>query len=295
MNLIRNNNFSNRRFVTNVILILIAVMCVLPFFMIISTSFLSEAGFSSKGYALFPRELCLDSYKFVFRTPGKLIDAYILTIFVTVVGTVGGTLLMTLMAYTISRNDYKFKGFISFFIYFTMLFNGGMVARYIWFTQYLHLYGKVAVLILPYMMNASHILILRMFCKNIPDSLIENAKIEGAGEWLIFFKIIIPLAKTGVATIALLTAFAYWNNWMASMLFMDSSEKMTLQYYLIRVLEEVNLVNSGGSGGMLSDATPPNESVRMAICLLAVGPMTLVFPFFQKYFVKGLVVGSVKG
>ena len=282
-----------KRFVIHFLMLLLAFACIAPFFMIISTSFLSEKNFSSNGYALFPRQFCFDAYKFVFRNPRTILNSYALTIFTTVVGTAVGMFLMKSTAYPLSRPDYKFKGPLSFYVYFTMLFNGGMVANYIWITRYLNLYNSVWALILPGLMSASNLLILRTFFKTVPMSLIESAKLEGASEFRIYLTIVIPLAKAGIATIMLITAFTYWNEWMRSMLYMDQGDKLTIQYYLVKILEEVNLAKEYSD--MMTDTPPANESVRMAICLLAAGPMTAIFPFFQKYFVKGITVGSVKG
>ena len=282
-----------KRGIVHFLMLLLAFTCIAPFFMIISTSFLSEKSFSAAGYALFPREFCLDAYKFVFRNPKTILNSYALTAFTTFVGTAAGMFLMTSTAYPLSRPDYKFKGSLSFFVYFTMLFNGGMVANYIWITRYLHMYNSVWALILPGLMSASNIIILRTFFKTVPLSLIESAKIEGASEFRIYFTIVIPLAKAGIATIALITAFNYWNEWMRSMLYMDQGDYITIQYYLVKILEEANLAKEYTD--MMLETPPANESVRMAICLLAAGPMTAIFPFFQKYFVKGITIGSVKG
>jgi len=271
--------------------------CVLPFVMVISTSLTSVEGIRTWGYTLFPRGISAKAYTYIFANPKQILDSYCLTVFVTACGTICGMFLMTTFAYTISREDYKFKKILSFYIYFTMLFNGGMVANYILMTRFLGLQDNRLSLILPLMMNAWNVLILRIFCKSIPNSLIESAKIEGANEFKIFFSIVIPLAKTGIATIMLLLVFTYWNDWFLSMMYMDTSKDVTLQYYLVKILNNVEFIkaNETNSGGMLARLNVPDESVRMALCVIAAGPMTVLFPFFQKYFVKGLVVGSVKG
>ncbi len=276
-------------------LIILSVMCVVPFLIIISASISSSESFALNGYTILPTEFNLDSFKYVFMEPGQILSAYGVTILVTVVGTVGGMFLMTTLAYVISRDDFKLKGPLSFFVYFTMLFNGGMVANYMWIAKSLNMYDTIWALILPLMMNASHVLILRMFCKSIPSALIESAKIEGAGEIRIFFTIVLPLAKTGIATIALLTIFNYWNNWYNSMLYVDSGAYTTIQYYLVRVLNSIQFAKNSASSGMVSGMEVPDEGIRMCICLIAAGPMVVIFPFFQKYFAKGVVMGSVKG
>lgn len=280
-----------------IVLISLSVLCVLPFLMILFTSFASEEGLMKYGYSFFPHLPTLDSYRHILSNGQQLWSAYVLTIFVTIVGTVLGILVMTTCAYALSRDDFKLKKFLSFFIYFTMLFSGGTVASYIWIARYLRLSNNIIVLFLPIMMSAYNIFILRVACKGIPFSLIESAKLEGAGEWYIFIRIVVPLAKTGIATIALLTMFNLWNDWYTSMMYMDTSDRCTLQYYLVKVLDSVTFAkaNASASGGLSQGAELPDEGVRMAICSVAAIPMLCVFPFFQKYFVKGIVVGSVKG
>lgn len=280
-----------------VILIGIAIACLIPFMIIVFTSLASHEGVMEYGYTFFPRKPTLESYKYILMNGEQILRAYGLTIFVTVVGTVLGMICMTLCAYALSREDFKLKRILSFFIYFTMLFSGGTVASYIWIARYLRLSNNVWVLILPAMMNAWNIFILRTSCKSIPYSLIENAKLEGASELYIFIRIIIPLAKTGISTIAILSMFNFWNDWYLSMMYMDTSNKTTLQFYLVNILESISFMkkNASASGGLAQGMQVPDEGVRMAICAIATVPVLCVFPFFQRYFVKGITVGSVKG
>lgn len=286
-----------RKIKTHTALILLSLACIVPFVMIVFSSFSSEMGLAKYGYSFFPKLPTLDAYRYVLNNVEPMIRAFGLTIFVTVVGTVTGVFSMTACAYALSREDFKLRTFLSFFIYFTMLFNGGTVAGYLWIARYLKLSNSVAVLILGIMINAWNIFILRVHCKAIPFSLIESAKLDGASEIYIFFRIIIPLAKTGIATIALLVAFAYWNEWYLSMLYIDGSDKCTIQYYLVKVLNNVQFAKTkaGVSGGLTASLDIPDVSVRMAICVVATLPIMLVFPFFQKYFVKGITIGAVKG
>lgn len=287
--------FSN--LIIKVILTLLSVACVFPFTTVLLSSFISEQGLLKYGYTYIPREPSLESYRVIFSNPTQILDAYKLTILVTLVGTFLGMLVMTSCAYVISRDDFKYKKVLSFFIYFTMLFSGGTVASYIWIARFLKMTNSVWVLILPIMVSAYNIFILRVACKAVPFSLIESAKLDGASEIYIFARIIIPLTKTGIATISVLTMFTYWNDWYQSMLFMDTSDKVTLQYYLVRILDNVSFAkkNASVSGGLSSLANIPDDGIQMATCVLAAGPMLCVFPFFQKYFVSGITVGSVKG
>lgn len=282
--------------VLHLVMIVIMLLCVAPFMLIVSTALSDEETILKFGYSIIPRKFSLDAFVYILRNPKQILDAYKLTIIVVAIGTTVGTVLMTAYAYSISREDYILKNFLSFYVYFTMLFSGGMVSSYIWISRYLKLSNTIWALILPNMMSAFNIFILRTACKSIPKELIESATLDGAGEVRIFIEIVIPLAKTGIATIALLLLFAYWNEWFLSMMYMDSGNKTTLQYYLVKVLDSVEFAkaNAGASGGLLG-ADLPQESVRMAICVFAAGPMLIVFPFFQKYFVKGITVGAVKG
>lgn len=284
------------RIIINAILIICSLLCIIPLIMVISNSLLSEETFAREGFIIFPKEFCLDAYRYALRNPHDIIESYKITAIITVVGTALGIVLMLSFAYAISRKEYEHRRVLSFYIYFTMLFSGGMVASYIWYTKYLGLYNNILVLILPHMLSPFHIMILRTFCSSIPDSLVENARMEGAGEFYIFWKIIFPLAKAGAATIALFHVFSYWSSWFPSMLYMDQGRNTTIQFYLTRVLKAAEFAeNVEDMGGLVKVDEPPAEAVRMAICIIAVGPATVIFPFFQKHFTKGITVGSVKG
>lgn len=275
---------------------ILSILCVLPFMIVISTSFASEVGIAANGYSVFPKEFNVDAYKYVFKNPFDILSAYGMSIFVTGTGTIFGLMCMTAFAYALARDDFKFKKVLSFFIYFTMLFSGGQVATYIWFSGTLKLNGNPLVLILPHMLSAYNIFILRTSCKNTSVELIEAAKIDGCNELRTFVSIVIPVQKTVIATIALLMIFAYWNEWYLSMMYMDTSDLSTIQYYLVRTLETVNFAkqHQGAMGGSIAYDLP-SEGVQMAICVLATGPLLIVFPFLQKYFVSGIQVGAVKG
>ena len=282
------------KIIVNAILAVVACGTLLPFLLIVATSFTGDENIRRYGYSFILREINFDAYKYILDNPKQIIDAYKMTIFTTAVGTLGGIFLTGLLSYTISRKDFGMRGFLSFYIYFTMLFNGGLVASYIWNAKYLGLANTPWAIILPLLMTPWDVFMLRTYFSGIPVALIESAKLDGASEFRIFFTIIVPLAKTGIATIALLLLFRYWNDWFNSMLYMDTTKYMTIQYYLVKVLNNVEFVkNNQATVGTSIEV--PDESVRMALCVVAAGPMTIIFPFFQKYFVKGLVVGSVKG
>lgn len=278
----------------HIVLIILSLLCLLPFVMILSVSLTSEAGIQSNGYQLIPSEFSLEAYEYVFRNPSEVINAYLTTIFVTIVGTIGGTLVMTMLAYPMSRKDFRFKNILSFFVYFTMLFSGGLVPSYILVTRFLGLKDNVMALILPILMSGWNVMLLRMSLSAIPMSLIEAAHLEGASEMRIFFQLIIPLGKVGIVTVALFQVLHFWNDWYQAMLYIDHGNITTLQYMLYRVMNKVNLAKEYG-GAMEMGEKLPGENLRMALCVVAAGPMLCVFPFFQKYFSKGITVGGVKG
>ena len=278
----------------HLVLIILSLLCLLPFVMILSVSFTSEAGIQANGYGLIPSDFSLEAYQYIFKNPTEVISAYTTTIFVTVVGTISSTVIMSMMAYPLSRQDFKLKNVLSFFVYFTMLFSGGLVPTYILVTKYLGLKDNVLALILPILLSAWNVMLLRMFIASIPMSLIEAANLEGASEFKIFFTIVFPLAKVGIVTVALFQVLAFWNDWYQAMLYIDHGDMTTLQDMLYRVMNKVNLAKEYG-GAMATQEKLPSENLRMALCVVAAGPTLVVFPFFQKYFSKGITVGGVKG
>ena len=285
--------FKFGKFCVNLSFVLLCLAVAVPFLIIIGSSFQDKAGFLKNGYTLLPKDISFSAYAYIFHQPGQLLNSYMVTIFVTTVGTVLGMTMMTMLAYVISRDDYPYKNIVSFFIYFTMLFSGGMVANYIWVAKYLNMSNSIWSLILPLLMSPFNIFILRTSCKAIPGALIESAKLDGASEIYIFIKIVVPLSVTGIATVALMTIFTYWNSWFQSMLYINDNSYVSLHYYLIQLLEGASdelAAMDTTSASMIS-----KEAFKMALCTLAVLPMLFVFSFLQKYFVKGITVGSVKG
>lgn len=280
--------------IVHIILILVSLACLLPFLLVLSVSLTAESSLVVDGFRLIPKKLSLEAYEFIFRSPGEIISAYKTTTFITLFGTIVGTLIMTMLAYPLSRTDFKYKNAISFFVYFTMLFSGGVVSEYILIANFFQLRDTIWALILPLLLNAWNVMLLRMFLKSIPFSLIEAAYIEGAGELRIFFQIILPLGKIGIITISLFTALTFWNDWFLSMLYIDRGNIMSLQYMLYRIINKVELAKEQGAAIPFQEKLP-NENLRMALCVVAAGPMVIVFMFFQKYFSKGIVAGSVKG
>lgn len=277
-----------------------SLVFILPFVLIISASFSDEQTLLSEGYKLIPSVFSTEAYKYVFRNPQQLLDSYKVTIIYSIVATVLGVVVMAMLAYPLSRPNYKYKKIATFFIFFTMLFSGGLIPTYIWITRYLHLGDTIWVYILPCLVNAFHVIVIRSFFQGLPQALMESAKIDGASELQTFFKIVMPLSKPVIATISLLTLLSRWNDWNTALIYIKSSNLYSLQYLLQKILREAefvkNMADSSPVAGMDLDLSNlPSVTIRFAMCMVAAGPMLIIFPFFQKYFAKGLTVGAVKG
>ncbi len=280
------------------IFIVVCIACLYPFLVIIGTSFQNETDILLSGYSILPKQFDLTAYQVILHNPGVLLNAYVVTIFTTLVGTVAGLWITTSFAFTISRKDYAYRKQLSFFVFFTMLFQGGLVPSYILMVSWLDLKNNLLALILPFLITGWHVLLMRGFLQTLPDALFESAKIDGATEFTIFTRIVLPLSKPALATLGLFLVLQYWNDWWLTLLYIDHEDKMKLQYLLIRVLRNMEFLNSAEAiqyGLVKPGQQVPSLSARMAMCILAAGPMLVIFPFFQRYFVQGLTVGSVKG
>lgn len=281
--------------------ILACITFIVPLLYVVSLSLSSEASIKEFGYTLIPKVIDFEAYKTILENPTKLIDAYKITIFISLVGAALATLVMSMMGYAISRRSFEQRRLFTFFAYFTMLFSGGLIPSYIVNTRYLGLSDNILVYILPCLASAYYILILRTFFQAIPESLIESAKLDGAGEMRTLLQIVMPLSKPALATIMLFTLLGRWNDWQTSLLYMQDETKFTLQYLLQKILREDEYLKQMSemmpqlSMNLAETQDTPIESMRFAMAMLAAGPMLVVFPFFQKYFVKGLTIGGVKG
>lgn len=273
----------------------LALACLLPVMMLVSGSFTAEGYIRMNGYSLLPRDFSLEAYRTLLQYPEQIVRAYGVSIYITLIGTVVGLLLNTMTAYVISRKDFKYRNYISFFFYFTTLFNGGMVCTYIFFIQYLHLKDNLWAVILPGLTNVFYMLVMRSFVSDIPTALIESAKIDGAGEFRIFVRIVLPLLKSGLATIGLFIALGYWNDWYNAMLYLNSSEKFPLQYMLYNMLQQAQVIGLIAAKAGIAGENLPTHSLKLAMAVMATGPIILLYPFVQKYFVKGITIGAVKG
>ncbi len=278
-------------------LTVLALSCVIPFLYVIGSSFQTQGDIIRNGYRIIPKEFTLETYRLIFESPKKLIDAYVVTIIVTIAGTLAGLWITASYGYVISRKSYGLRNVLSFFIFFTMLFNGGLVPSYILMVKWLHLKDNILALILPGMCSAWNILLMKGFFRDIPESLIESAKMDGGSELVIFSKIVIPISKPVFATIALFLILGYWNSWQPSMLYIDSPNKVTLQYLLVTLMRNIQLLNTIEAqqyGMVMQGYEAPTLGARMAMAVLATGPVLFVFLALQKYFISGITVGAVK-
>lgn len=279
------------------LLVFFSVMCVVPFYLIIVSSFTAESTLIREGYSLIPRDFSLESYVLCLKNPESVLSAYGVTVSATVVGTLMSVLLCTMTGYVLSRGDFKWRNFFSFFFFFTTLFQGGLVPWYIICTRYLNFKNQFFALILPLIFSVWNMIIAKSFMKGLPDAITESAKIDGANDIVIYFRLILPLSTPLIATLGLFSALSYWNDWYNCMLFINNESMFTLQYYLQRMLNNAEALKrvAEKSSGMSVTTAVPLEGMKMAMTVIATGPIILLYPFVQRYFVKGLTIGAVKG
>ncbi|ANE46430.1 sugar ABC transporter permease [Paenibacillus swuensis] len=281
----------------HLVFIVLTLACLVPLLLIAMISITDEKSIASHGYRLIPNQFSFEAYRVIEQMGSGIVNAYMVTIFVTVTGTLLSVMVAALYAYPLSRKDLKLRGWFAFILFFTMLFGGGMVSWYIVCTQYLDLKNSIWALILPSVMNSFFVIILRTFFQTtIPPELIESAKIDGSGEWRTFFQIIIPLSLPGLATIAIFSSVGYWNDYYLSLMFIDDPKLYNLQYLIWRVLSNLQYLQQNLNLNISQSAAGiPQEGARMALAIITIGPIILTYPFFQKYFIKGLTIGSIKG
>lgn len=272
-----------------------AVLCVLPFIMILTGSFTAEEAIFRDGYRIIPKQWSLEAYKILFKSPDSILNAYKVTLIITVVGTALGLLLTSMTAYVLYRKDFPWRNGFSFYFFFTTLFSGGLVPWYIMLIKYMHLKNNPITLVLPALMSVFNILIMRNFMKSIPDSLVESAKIDGGGDFRIYMSIILPLSGPSLATVGLFIALGYWNEWYNAMLFLNTESYFPLQYYLYRVLNSMNFAVQAAEKANIPLPQMPSESFKLVMTVAATGPIIFLYPFVQRYFIKGITIGAVKG
>jgi putative aldouronate transport system permease protein len=279
------------------VLIIGSLLCLFPFLLVISASLTQNESIIKHGFHLIPETFSLEGYRLVFKFPDQVLRAYWVTTITTVVGTLLGLFLITMTGYVLQRKDFKYRNAFSFYIYFTTLFGGGLVPWYILITKYLKLMDTYTVLIFPGLMTPFLIILMKNFIRSaVPDELFESSKIDGANDFTIYYRIVLPLSMPGIATVGLFLALAYWNDWFLSSLFINDQRMYQLQFYLYNVINTISFVTQMGAGsGVSLGGDIPTESTKMAMALVVTGPILLLYPFVQRYFVKGLTIGAVKG
>ncbi len=276
------------------------LLCVIPFIFTIIISFSSEESIREIGYSFFPQSLSLKAFEYAFDMGKQLFRSFFNSIFITVVGTALSVLICIMYSYALYRKDFKFRGFFLFFSFFTMLFGGGLAPTYMISKNLLGLNDNYAALIVPLLVSPFNFIIMRTFLKgSVPEALIESASMDGSGEYRTLFQIVVPISLPGIATISLLNMLAYWNEWFIALLYINSPEYIPLQYLLMRMQQQVEFLvnNSGKIGAEAANiiATLPKDSLRMALVVIIVVPIAFAYPFFQRYIISGLTIGSVKG
>lgn len=292
-------NFSTEM-VLNAILLGFCLLCIIPFIFVVIISFTSENSIKEIGYSFFPVEWSLQAYQYVIDLGGQLWRSFFNSIFITIFGTLLSVLMCVLYSYALFRRDFKYRKFFTFFCFFTMLFGGGLAPTYMVCKNMLGLSDNYAALIVPMLVNPFNIIIMRTFFQSsVPEELIEAAAIDGSGEYNTLFKIIVPISKPGIATVSLLTALAFWNEWFIPMLYVRDAKYIPLQYLLMKMQNQVDFLvkNSSMIGAEAANIIGdlPQQSLRMALVVLIVIPIAFAYPFFQRYIISGLTVGSVKG
>ncbi len=295
--MVRNDR--GQQIAMHVFMIVLVLLCVLPFLLMVMSSLTEEATLTRNGYSFFPEVFSLETYSYIIRSQGTILYGYLMTIVVTVIGTTANLLLTILFAYPLSRKDLPFRGVLSFILFFTMLFNGGLVPTYMMYAQTFHIKNTIWALIVPgLMMNAFYVIMMRSFFQSsIPEALIEAAKLDGASEFRILSSVIVPLSKPMVVTLVLMVGLNYWNDWANGLYYVTDQKLFTIQMILNNMIKNIEFLSRNASvlGTGASQMKIPQVGIRMGIAVVAVLPVLIIYPFLQKYFVNGIVIGGVKG
>lgn len=283
----------------HIFMIILVLCCVLPFLLMVMASFTDEQTLIRNGYSFFPEKFSLETYRYIMRSAETIFRGYFMTIIVTVIGTLCNITMTVLFAYPLSRKDLPYRNALSFILFFTMLFNGGLVPTYMMYANTFHIKNTIWALLIPnLMMNAFYVIMMRsFFTASIPDSLIEAAKLDGASEMKILTKVILPLSKPMLVTLVLMVGLTYWNDWMNGMYYVTDNHLNTIQMILNNMIQNVEFLSRSANvlGADSAAIKLPTVGIRMGIAVIAVLPIMIIYPFLQKYFVKGIVVGGVKG
>ena len=285
--------------VSTVILTALVIVVILPILLIVIASFSAEDVLIRDGYTYFPAEWSLDSYYYMIKQGVVILRSYGISFLVTIGGTAISVLITTMLAYPMARKSFRGRNVLAFFVFFTMLFNGGIVPSYIMWTQIFHIKDTVWALMLPnYLVTAFNVILVRNYYQNsVPDSLIEAAQLDGASELKIFYKVMLPLSKPAVATIGLFTGITYWNDWTNGLYYINNEKLYSIQQLLMKIMDNIQALRSNSTASLLGTGAVelPGTSIRMAMAVIGILPILLIYPFVQKYLVKGVVVWAVKG
>lgn len=298
--MVQNNRIS--QIVIHMIMIFLVLACVLPFLLIVMSSLTEESTLMLNGYSFWPEKFSLESYNYIFTSGAKIFRGYGITILVTVIGTAASILMTTLFAYPLSRRDLPGRNVFAFIVFFTMLFNGGLIPSYIMWTNVFHIKNTLAALIVPMLlMSAFYIIMMRTyFTSTIPMELIESVKMDGGSELSVLKNIVVPLSRPMLATLGFMVGLTYWNDWTLGLYYITDTKLYGIQNILNRILSDIQYLSSALGSGMGTDleslvASMPSTGIRMAIAVVGVLPILMIYPFFQKYLVKGIMIGAVKG
>lgn len=290
------DNSKGYKIIINTILILMCIACLAPFILLIASSFSSEASLISGGYSFWPKEFTAEAYQYLLQD-ASVFRAYGVTLLLTAIGTALSILITTLIAYPLSLSSLPGRNLISFYVFFTMLFAGGLVPTYMMWTQTFHIKNTFAALLFPNLMTNGFIIMMMRsyFQANIPGEVLESARMDGASEIFILFKIVIPMSLPIMATVGLMSGISYWNDWNNNLYYITEPKLNSIQGLLNRMLTNAQYLKQAATMGSVGQNTVPTTSVRMAVAVLGVVPILCIYPFFQKYFVKGMTIGAVKG
>jgi len=281
------------RLIVHGVLTVASLAFIMPLVIVVSASFSSESAITAHGYSVIPQKFSTFAYRYVLNDPGAILRAYGVSILVTTVGTLVSLVLISMLAFTLAQPSYRFRRPVSFYVLFTMIFNGGLVPGYILVTQYLHLQNTLLVLILPYLVFPWYVLLLRTFFSQLPSEILDAARIDGAGNWRLYTRIVLPLSKPALATVGLFVALTYWNDWWLGLLYITNDKLVPVQLFLYRIMTNIDVVTSQNQfAGQSLDV--PIQTLRAAIAVLAIGPIVFAFFFVQRFLVRGITLGGVK-
>ena len=279
-----------------ILLTITSLLCVLPFVLIVSGSITSNETILREGYSILPRDISFDAYSMIFKAPKDILQAYKITIYYTAVGTLTGLAVIVLTAYVISRKEFKYRNVVSFLIYFTSIFGGGLVAWYLMYTNILGLKGTTFAIWFPAIMSPFLVILMRTFITgSVPDAIVESAKIDGAGHGTVLTRIVLPVLGPGLATVGLFLALGYWNDWYRSSMFSTDSSTWELQVYLYNMLNASQALKAMSQASSVPMDSMPGQTMKLAMAVVATGPVLIFYPFVQRYFVTGITIGAVKG